>query len=53
VVAKVGERVAVSKRTMHRFHMERYNIKKLNAEGKERYHIEISNRFAAFENLKR
>jgi phosphomevalonate kinase len=29
-----------------------YNLKKLKeVEGKERYHIEISNRFAALENL--
>jgi hypothetical protein len=29
VVAKVGERLAVSKQTMHRFHTERFNLKKL------------------------
>jgi dihydrodipicolinate reductase len=29
VVAKVGERLAVSKRTTHRVHMERFNLKKL------------------------
>jgi hypothetical protein len=29
VVAKVRERLAVSKQTMHRFHMERSNLKKL------------------------
>jgi hypothetical protein len=32
--------------------MESFNLKKLNkVEGKEQYHIEISNRFAVFENL--
>jgi hypothetical protein len=32
--------------------MERLNLKKLNAvEDKEQYHVEISNRFAALENL--
>jgi hypothetical protein len=32
--------------------MERFNLKKLNeVEGKERYRVEISNRFAALENL--
>jgi hypothetical protein len=29
VVAKVRERLAVSKQTTHRVHMERYNLKKL------------------------
>jgi hypothetical protein len=33
--------------------MERFNLKKLNeVEGKEQYRVEISNRFAALENLK-
>jgi hypothetical protein len=32
--------------------MERFNLKKLNeVEGKEQYRVEISNRFAVFENL--
>jgi hypothetical protein len=32
--------------------MERFNLKKLSeVEGKERYCVEISNRFAALENL--
>jgi hypothetical protein len=31
--------------------MERFNLKKLNeVEGKEQYHVEIVNRFAALEN---
>ncbi|PNF41609.1 hypothetical protein B7P43_G10463 [Cryptotermes secundus] len=52
VVAKVKERLAVSKQTTHRVHMERFNLKKLNeVEGKEQYRVEISNRFTALENL--
>jgi hypothetical protein len=52
VVAKVRERLAVSKQTMHKVHMERFNFKKLNeVEGKEQYCVEISNRFTALENL--
>jgi hypothetical protein len=36
VVAKVRERLAVNKQRSHRFHMERFNLKKLNeVEGKE------------------
>jgi hypothetical protein len=51
-VAKVRDRLAVSKRTAHTIHMERFNLKKLNeVEGKEQYRVEISNRFAALENL--
>jgi hypothetical protein len=52
VVAKIRERLAVSKGTTQRFHMERLNLNKLNeVEGKEQYHVEISSRFAALENL--
>jgi hypothetical protein len=52
VVAKVRERLAVSKQTTNRIHMERLNLKKLKeVEGKEQYHVEISNRFATLENL--
>jgi hypothetical protein len=37
-VAKVRERLAVSKRATHRVHMERFNLKKLNEiDGKEQY----------------
>jgi hypothetical protein len=32
--------------------MEKFSLKKLNeVEGKEQYHVELSNRFAALENL--
>jgi hypothetical protein len=52
VVAKVRERLAVSKQTVHRIHMERFNLKILNeVESKEQYCVEISNRFATLENL--
>jgi hypothetical protein len=46
------ERLAVNKQTTHRVHMGRFNLKKLNeAEGKQRYRDEFSNRFAVLENL--
>jgi hypothetical protein len=52
VVAKVRKRLAVSKQTAHRVYMERFNLKKLNeVEGKEQYCVEISNMFAALENI--
>jgi hypothetical protein len=35
LVAKVRERLTVNKQRSHRFHMERFNLKKLNeVEGK-------------------
>jgi hypothetical protein len=52
VVAEFRERLAVSKQTVHRFHMERFSLEKLNeVEGKEQYRVEISNTLAALENL--
>jgi hypothetical protein len=52
VVAKAMERLAVSKQTSHRFHVERFNLKKLNeVEGKEQFRVEVSNMFAALEDL--
>jgi ATP-dependent exoDNAse (exonuclease V) alpha subunit len=52
VVAKVRERLAVNKQRTQRFHMERFNLKKLNeVERKEQYHVQISNRSAALEDL--
>jgi hypothetical protein len=52
VVAKVRERLAVGKQTAHRIHMERFNLMKLNeVEGKEQNCVEISNGFAALENI--
>jgi hypothetical protein len=52
VVAKVRERMAVNKQRSLRFNMERFNLKKLNdIEGKEQYRVEVSNGFAALEDL--
>jgi hypothetical protein len=51
-VTKIRERLAVSKQTTHRDHMEWFNLKKLSeVEGKEWYCVEISNRIAALEKL--
>jgi hypothetical protein len=42
VVATVMKRHAVSKQTTHGFHMERFNLMKLNeVEAKEQYQVEI------------
>ena len=52
MVAKVRERLAVSKQEAQRFDGERFNLRKLNElEVKKQYQIKISNRFAALENL--
>jgi hypothetical protein len=52
VVEKVRERLTVSKQTTHRFHMKRFNLKKLNkAESEEQYHVEFSNRIATLKTL--
>jgi hypothetical protein len=52
VVAKFRERLAVNKQRSQRFHMERFNFKKLNeVESKEQFRVEVSNRFAALEDL--
>jgi hypothetical protein len=52
VVAQLRERLAVNKQTPHRFQMERYKLKMLKkAEGKGKYRTEVSNRFAALEDL--
>jgi hypothetical protein len=51
-LANVRERLAVSKRTTHRIYMGKFNLKKLKKlEGKEQYRVELSNSFAALENL--
>jgi hypothetical protein len=51
-VAKFREILSVSKQTAHRIHMEKFNLEKLNeVEGMEQYCVEITNRFAALENL--
>jgi hypothetical protein len=52
VVANIRERLAMNKQRSQKFHMERLNLKKLNkAEGKEKYYIEVPNRFAALKYL--
>jgi hypothetical protein len=52
VVAKFRERLAVNKQRSHRFHTERFNLKKLNeVEVKEQFCVGVSNRFAALEDL--
>jgi hypothetical protein len=52
VVAKVRESLAVSKQAAQNFDGERFNLRKLNEpEVKEKYQMEITNRFAALENL--
>jgi hypothetical protein len=52
VVAKIRESPRVNKQGLHKCHMEKFNLKKLNrVEGKEKYPAEVSNRFAAFEDL--
>jgi hypothetical protein len=49
---KLRHRQSVSKRAAHNFHVEIFNLKKLNdVDAKERYHIKISNRFAALQKL--
>jgi hypothetical protein len=48
----VMERLAVTKQRSQRFHMEKFNLKMLNdVEGKEQYHVKVSNRFADLEDL--
>jgi hypothetical protein len=51
-VAKIRERLAVNKQGLRKFHMEMFNLKKLHeVEGKEKYHVRVSNRFAALQDL--
>ena len=52
VVAKVRERLAVSKQAAQKFGGERFNLRKLNElDVRKRYQIGITNSFAALENL--
>jgi hypothetical protein len=52
VGAKIKERLAVNKQGSRKFHMERFNLKILNkVEDKEKYRVEVSNRFAEVEDL--
>ena len=52
VVAKVREKLAVSKQEARKFDGERFNLRKLNElKVRKQYQIEITNKFAALENL--
>jgi hypothetical protein len=52
VVAKVRERLAVSKRAAQKVDTERFNVKKLNeGDVKEQYQVTGRNNYAALENL--
>ena len=52
VIAKVRERLAVGKQVAQKFDGQRFNLRKLNEpEVRELYQIEITNRFAALENV--
>jgi hypothetical protein len=51
-VAKLKERISVSKRARQNFDLERFDLKRLDdIEVKEKYQVEISTRFAALESL--
>ena len=52
VIAKVRKRLAVGKQVAQRFERQRFNLRKLNEpQVKEQYQTEITNGFAALENL--
>jgi hypothetical protein len=52
VVAKLRDRISVSKQARQKFNVQRVDMKKLHdVEVKEKYQVEISNRFAALESL--
>jgi hypothetical protein len=52
VVAKVRERLAVSKQEPQKLDVQRFNLSKLSdLQVKKQYQINISNGFAALENL--
>jgi hypothetical protein len=49
---KITERLAVSKRKLHRFRIEMFNLEKINKiEGKEQHLVKASNSFSALEDL--
>jgi hypothetical protein len=51
-VAKLRERISVSKWTRQKSDLERFDLKKFNdIEVKEKYQVEISNRFTVLEGL--
>jgi hypothetical protein len=52
VVAKIRERLAVNKQGLHKFHVERFNLKKSDeVQGKEKYRVEVSSMSAGLEDL--
>jgi hypothetical protein len=52
VVTQNRGRLAVNKQGLYKFHLERFYLKNLNqVESKEKYCVEVSNRFAALEDL--
>ena len=52
MVAKAGERLTVNVQAAQKFDEERFNLRKLHdLEVRKQYQIQISNRFAALENL--
>jgi len=52
MVANVRERLAVSKQAVEKFDMERFSLRKPNElEVRKQYQINISNRFATWENF--
>jgi hypothetical protein len=52
VVAKIREIFAISKQAARKLDGERFNLRKLNElVVRKQYQVEISNRFAALENL--
>jgi hypothetical protein len=51
-VAKLRERISVSKGARQKFDLERFDLRNLDdVEVKEKYQVETLNRFAALENL--
>jgi hypothetical protein len=51
-VAKLWEIISISKQARQKFDLERFDLRMLNdVEVRENYQVEISNRFAALENL--
>jgi hypothetical protein len=52
VVTKVRERLSVRDRVAQKINVMRFNLRKLNEmEVRKQFQIELSNRFAALENL--
>jgi hypothetical protein len=51
MVVKVRDRLTGNKQTSHRFYMGRLNFKSNKVEGKENYHVQVCNSFAALEGL--